>query len=143
LIQSGESYACIYPIQDFEAHIPYLQEKKINLKYIFETQDHNDFHPSISTFNKTFDSKAIFGPVEDPKDCQISTEDGQTFEMEAVVFEIMHTPGISPESCCVILKEKSGEPKYIFTGDTLLIGDVGKPDLGSHNTAKEKEDACL
>lgn len=128
-IRSGNEAVIIDPLRETKPYIERAERDGVKIKYIFETHFHADFvsgHVDLS--NKT-GAKIVFGPNANcGYDC-ISAKDNEEFKVGDLTLQVLHTPGHTMESSCFLLKDEKGQPKALFTGDTLFIGDVGRPDL--------------
>lgn len=132
-IQSENEVALIDPLREVEPYIQMAERNGAKIKYIFETHFHADFVSGHYDLSKKTGAKIIFGPTKmEIGENAISASDGQLFEIGNVKFKIIHTPGHTMESSCFLLMDESGKETAIFTGDTLFIGDVGRPDLAQH-----------
>jgi hydroxyacylglutathione hydrolase len=128
-IVSKEEAAIIDPLREIEPYLKRLENDNVKLKYIFETHFHADFvsgHVDLS--NKT-GAPIIYGPNASCEfDC-VSALDNQIFELGNVKIKVLHTPGHTMESSCFLLLDENGKESALFSGDTLFLGDVGRPDL--------------
>jgi hydroxyacylglutathione hydrolase len=139
-IESNQEVIIIDPLREIE---PYLEKLKINnhrLKYIFETHFHADFVSGHVSLAKATDAKIIYGPGATTEYEIINAKDGQVFEVGDMTIETIHTPGHTLESTCYLLKDVNGKQKALFSGDTLFIGDVGRPDLAQKDMKLSSED---
>jgi hydroxyacylglutathione hydrolase len=139
-IQSGNEAVVIDPLREVE---PYLQKAKRNgatIKYVFETHFHADFVSGHIDLSKASGAPIVYGPSANPSFEAIIAEDGQDFKVGDVTFVVLHTPGHTMESSCYLLKEENGKPIALFSGDTLFIGDVGRPDLAQKAANKTQEE---
>jgi glyoxylase-like metal-dependent hydrolase (beta-lactamase superfamily II)/rhodanese-related sulfurtransferase len=128
-IESNGEAAIIDPLRETQPYIDLATERGAKIKYIFETHFHADFVSGhIDLSNKT-GAPIVYGPTAETSFEIIKATDGQKFKLGELVIEILHTPGHTPESSCYLLYDASGKPHSIYTGDTLFIGDVGRPDL--------------
>jgi len=128
-IQSGNEAAIIDPLREIK---PYLEKAKRNnatIKYIFETHFHADFVSGHLDLAKATGAPIIYGPNANPSFEALIAKDGQEFKLGEVTIRVLHTPGHTMESSCYLLMDEQGKETAIFTGDTLFIGDVGRPDL--------------
>ncbi len=128
-IQSGNEAAIIDPLREIK---PYLEKAKRNeatIKYIFETHFHADFVSGHLDLAKATGAPIIYGPNANPSFEALIAKDGQEFKLGEVTIRVLHTPGHTMESSCYLLIDENGKETAIFTGDTLFIGDVGRPDL--------------
>ncbi len=138
-ITSNGEAAIIDPLRDTQPYIHRLERDGVTLKYIFETHFHADFVSGhIDLAGKT-NAPIIYGPdAACGFDC-ISASDGQVFELGHVKIKVLHTPGHTMESTCFLLIDDTGKENALFSGDTLFIGDVGRPDLAQKATAMTQE----
>ena len=127
-IESNNEAIIIDPIRDFNPYLKLIKERKSTLKYVFETHFHADFVSGHIELSRLTNAKIVFGPNANPSyDCIIA-KDKEEFSLGRLVFRVLHTPGHTMESVCYLLLSKN-DPKAVFTGDTLFIGEVGRPDL--------------
>ena len=139
-IQSGNEVAIIDPLREID---PYMQKaKKANAKirFIFETHFHADFVSGHLTLAKKTGAKIIFGPNANTKFDAIIAKDGQEFKIGEITIKALHTPGHTMESTTYLLIDSSKKDIAIFSGDTLFIGDVGRPDLAQKANNISQED---
>jgi hydroxyacylglutathione hydrolase len=137
-IVDGNEAAVIDPLRDIDAYINLAREHNATIKYIFETHFHADFVSGHLELAKATGAPIIYGPNAQPKFNFLAASDGQEFKLGNVTIKALHTPGHTLESTCYLLSDENGAPQYIFTGDTLFVGDVGRPDLFSGNLTKEE-----
>ncbi len=138
IVSEGEA-AIIDPLREVEPYLERLQADNAKLKYIFETHFHADFVSGHLDLSKKTGAPIIYGPnAKCDFDC-ISASDGQIFELGKVKIKVLHTPGHTMESACFLLIDEHGKDHAVFTGDTLFIGDVGRPDLAQKATGLTKE----
>ena len=132
-IESNGEAAIIDPLREVQPYISMAEERGAKIKYIFETHFHADFVSGHVDLSKKTGAPIIYGPttMKTGFDIIVGT-DGQVFELGQVKIKLIHTPGHTMESSCYLLIDESGKEHAIFTGDTLLIGDVGRPDLAQH-----------
>jgi len=129
-IESNGEVAIIDPLREVEPYIKMAEEQNASIKYVFETHFHADFVSGHVDLAKKTGAKIVFGPTQMPMGFDaIVAEDNQEFEIGAVKIRVIHTPGHTMESSCFLLIDEDGKETAIFTGDTLFIGDVGRPDL--------------
>src|SRR5271154_410064 len=127
-IESNGEAAIIDPIRETEPYMELAKERGTKIKYIFETHFHADFISGhIDLANKT-GAQIIFGPEAETKYKVYNAKDGEEFKIGNVTIRAIHTPGHTPESTCYLLIDEKGKEDCIFTGDTLFVGDVGRPD---------------
>ena len=128
-IESKGEVAIIDPLREVK---PYINRAKLDdakIKYIFETHFHADFVSGHVTLAKETGAPIIYGPNANPNFEAIIAEDNQEFKLGEVTIKVLHTPGHTMESTTYLLKDKNGKDHAIFSGDTLFLGDVGRPDL--------------
>src|SRR6476661_196123 len=129
-IESNGEAAIIDPLRDIEAYLQLASERHTTIKYIFETHFHADFVSGHIDLAKATGATIIYGPqTETPLPVHIA-RDGEAFKVGELTMSVLHTPGHTLESSCYLLQDGSGREHCIFTGDTLFVGDVGRPDLG-------------
>ncbi len=139
-IESNGEVAIIDPLREV---VPYLDRAKADgatIKYIFETHFHADFVSGHVTLSKETNAPIIFGPNANPTFDAIIAEDGQEFKVGAITIKALHTPGHTMESTTYLLKDADGKDHAIFSGDTLFLGDVGRPDLAQKADDMTQED---
>jgi glyoxylase-like metal-dependent hydrolase (beta-lactamase superfamily II)/rhodanese-related sulfurtransferase len=128
-VESNGEVAIIDPIRDYQIYIDKAKNAGHTIKYIFETHFHADFVSGHVDLSKQTGAPIIYGPTAKTGfDATIAT-DGQVFNLGEVTITALHTPGHTPESTCFLLKNADGTDHCVFTGDTLFVGDVGRPDL--------------
>ena len=128
-IVSENEAAIIDPLRETKPYMERLQKDGVKLKYIFETHFHADFVSGHVDLSKKTDAKIVYGPTADPGFEAIIAEDGQIFEIGKIKIKVLHTPGHTMESSTYLLIDENGKETAIFSGDTLFLGDVGRPDL--------------
>jgi len=128
-IESEGEAAVIDPLRDIEEYLLLAKERNATIKYIFETHFHADFVSGHIDLSKATSAPIVYGPQTETKFKAIIAEDGQTFSIGKLQLTVLHTPGHTIESTCYLLKDESGKDYAVFTGDTLFVGDVGRPDL--------------
>ena len=132
-IESEGEVAIIDPLRDTEEYIKLAKENNAGIKYIFETHFHADFVSGhIDLRNKT-GAPIIFGPGAITNYDVHNAKDNEIFKLGKITIQLLHTPGHTLESSCYLLRDENEKPHAIFTGDTLFVGDVGRPDLSSGN----------
>jgi glyoxylase-like metal-dependent hydrolase (beta-lactamase superfamily II)/rhodanese-related sulfurtransferase len=114
------------------------KERNAGIKYIFETHFHADFVSGHLDLSKQTGAPIIFGPGAKTNFKIYNSKDGEIFKLGKISFEVLHTPGHTIESTCYLLRDENGKPHAIFSGDTLFVGDVGRPDLSSGNMSSEE-----
>jgi hydroxyacylglutathione hydrolase len=142
-IESNGEAAIIDPLRDTEAYLIHAAERSASIKYIFETHFHADFVSGHIDLSKQTGAPIIYGPETETKFPVHIAKDKEVFQLGAVSIEVLHTPGHTLESACYLLKDENGKDHALFTGDTLFVGDVGRPDLSSGNLSKEELAAIM
>lgn len=137
-IESNGEAAVIDPIRDTDAYLQLAREHNASIKYIFETHFHADFVSGHLELSKQTGATIIYGPNTKTNFKFHLAKDGETFKVGDISLQAIHTPGHTLESTCYLLKDENAKPYCIFTGDTLFVGDVGRPDLSSGNLSKEE-----
>ena len=139
-VESNGEAAVIDPLREVSEYLNLAESSKSKIKYIFETHFHADFISGHLTLSKKTNSPIIFGPKANPSfDCIIA-EDNQVFKIGDISITVLHTPGHTLESTCYLLNDENDVPHCLFTGDTLFIGDVGRPDLAQKSLNFSKEE---
>lgn len=128
-IESNGEAAIIDPIRETEPYLTKLKSTGTQLKYVFETHFHADFVSGHIDLAKKTGAKIVFGPLAETSYKVQNAKDGEIFSVGKIKIKVLHTPGHTPESSCYLLLDENGKEYCIFTGDTLFIGDVGRPDL--------------
>jgi len=128
-IESEGEAAIIDPLRETEPYIELAAKRGAKIKYVFETHFHADFVSGHIDLSKKVNAPIVYGPNADTKYEVINARDGQEFKLGKIRFKVLHTPGHTPESSCFLLFDEKGKEHAVFTGDTLFVGDVGRPDL--------------
>ena len=128
-IESNGESAVIDPLRDIDAYLDLANERKSRIKYIFETHFHADFVSGHLDLGKATGAPIVYGPGTSTEFPVHVAKDGETFKIGDLTIEVLHTPGHTLESTCYLLKDATGKDYCVFTGDTLFVGDVGRPDL--------------
>ena len=110
------------------------------IKYVFETHFHADFVSGHLDLGNKTGATIVYGPTAKPDFAAHIANDGEEFKVGKVTFKVLHTPGHTMESACYLLKDESGKDTALFSGDTLFIGDVGRPDLAQKAAHMTKEE---
>ena len=132
LLANGEA-AIVDPLRDTQTYLDRLERDGATLKYIFETHFHADFVSGHIDLAKKTGATIVYGPTTmDTAFEKKVAQDGEVFSLGASSIQLLHTPGHTMESSCYLLKDEQGKEQGIITGDTLFIGDVGRPDLAQH-----------
>jgi glyoxylase-like metal-dependent hydrolase (beta-lactamase superfamily II)/rhodanese-related sulfurtransferase len=137
-IQSEGEAAVIDPLRDIESYLQLAGQEKATIRYIFETHFHADFVSGHLDLQAATGAPIVYGPNTETNFPIHLAKDGEKFQLGKVSIEVLHTPGHTVESTCYLLRDEDGKPHAVFTGDTLFVGDVGRPDLSSGNLTKEE-----
>jgi hydroxyacylglutathione hydrolase len=136
-IESEGEVAIIDPLRDIDAYIELANQRNAKIKYIFETHFHADFVSGHIDLSNQTGAPIIFGPGAKTQYKIQSAVDGEEIKLGKIHFKVLHTPGHTLESSCYLLFDENNKAHAIFTGDTLFVGDVGRPDLSSGNMSSE------
>lgn len=137
IASEGEA-AVIDPLRDIDVYLELAEQQQASIKYIFETHLHADFVSGHLDLAARTGATIVYGP-EAATAFEVHTAgDGEEFNIGKLTIEAIHTPGHTIESTCYLLKDESRQPYCLFTGDTLFVGDVGRPDLFSGDLPKEQ-----
>ena len=128
-IESNGEAAVIDPLREVQPYIEKAQKDNAIIKYVFETHFHADFVSGHLDLSQKTGAPIVFGPTAKPGFDAITSHDGQEFKLGKVTIKVLHTPGHTMESACYLLIDENGKDTALFSGDTLFIGDVGRPDL--------------
>lgn len=139
-IESNGEAAVIDPLRDIEAYLELARERKATIRYIFETHFHADFVSGHLDLAAATGATIVYGPPPATKYPVHIAKDGEVFTIGHITIEVLHTPGHTLESCCFLLKNEQGENYAVFTGDTLFVGDVGRPDLAQKENEFSMDD---
>ena len=139
-IESQGEVAIIDPLRETSPYLAKLEEDGGQLKYIFETHFHADFVSGHLTLSKQTGAPIVYGPKAQPDFDFLQATDGQVFPLGEVTLIALHTPGHTLESTTYLLRDKDGKDQAIFSGDTLFLGDVGRPDLAQKGNEITQED---
>jgi glyoxylase-like metal-dependent hydrolase (beta-lactamase superfamily II)/rhodanese-related sulfurtransferase len=137
-IDSDGEAAIIDPLRDIDIYLKLAAERKTKIKYIFETHFHADFVSGHLDLAKATGAPIIYGPRTETNFPIHLATDGERFQLGDSTIEVLHTPGHTVESSCYLVRTADGRPQALFTGDTLFVGDVGRPDLSSGNLGREE-----
>ncbi len=128
-IESDGEAAVIDPLRDIDDYLLLATERKTKIKYILETHFHADFVSGHIDLAAATGATIVFGPDTVTNIPVHIAKDGEQFSLGKLTIEVLHTPGHTLESSCYLLKDENKKDYAIFTGDTLFVGDVGRPDL--------------
>ncbi|MBX7240213.1 MAG: MBL fold metallo-hydrolase [Bacteroidia bacterium] len=144
---SSEGEALIIdPLREIAPYLTMAEKEGVRIKYILETHFHADFVSGHIDLAKATGAKIIYGPTAKPQFEAYIAKDGEEFKLGSLTIRVIHTPGHTMESTCYLLLDEMGKPHSIYTGDTLFIGDVGRPDLAqkvSADLTQEKQAGFL
>ena len=138
-IESNGEVAIVDPLREVQDYIDRADKNNAKIKYIFETHFHADFVSGHVTLAEKTGAKIVYGPSAKTNFDAIIAEDNQTFKVGNITITVLHTPGHTMESSCFLLKDENGKDYALFSGDTLFLGDVGRPDLAQKGDITEKD----
>ena len=138
-ITSNNEAVIIDPLREIDPYIQRAKKDKVNIKYIFETHFHADFVSGHVDLAKATGATIVYGPGAQTAFQSHIAKDGEVFEVGDITFKVLHTPGHTMESTCFLLIDEKGKDNAVFTGDTLFIGDVGRPDLAQKAASMTQE----
>ena len=139
-IESNGEVAIIDPLREVQPYIEKANRDNAKIKYIFETHFHADFVSGHVTLSEKTGASIIFGPTANPSFLAHVATDGEVFQLGEITITVLHTPGHTMESSCYLLKDKDGKDYALFSGDTIFLGDVGRPDLAQKAAHMTKEE---
>lgn len=137
-IESDGVAAIVDPLRDVDGYVQLARERNAEIKFIFETHFHADFVSGHLDLQKATGAPIVYGPNTETNFPIHLAKDGERFQLGKASIEVLHTPGHTIESTCYLLRDEAGKPQALFTGDTLFVGEVGRPDLSSGDLAKEE-----
>ena len=139
-IKCCDEAAIVDPLREVQQYIDMAERDGVKIKYIFETHFHADFVSGHLTLAEKTGAQIVYGPTAETSFDSIIAEDGQRFKIGKIEIEALHTPGHTMESTIYLVHGKQGEHHAIFSGDTVFLGDVGRPDLAQKATNMTQED---
>src|SRR5688572_19958327 len=139
-IESNGEAAIIDPLRDIDEYLELASERNAKIKFIFETHFHADFVSGHIDLGKATGAPIVYGPGTETNFPVHIAHDGEKFKIGELTIEVLHTPGHTLESSCYLLKDANGKDYCVFTGDTLFVGDVGRPDLAQKGEKLTMED---
>ena len=142
-IESNNEVAIIDPLREVDVYISKAKTSNSKIKYIFETHIHADFISGHLNLAKKSGAEIVYGPKTETSFENIVAKDYQEFKVGDVTIVAIHTPGHTIESTTYLLKDSSGKDHSIFTGDTLFLGDVGRPDLSQNSIMSNRDLASM
>jgi hydroxyacylglutathione hydrolase len=128
-IESEGQAAIIDPLRETEPYVALAEARGAKIKYVFETHFHADFVSGHIDLSRRVGAPIIYGPDATTEYDVYNAHDGEVFQLGKVTIKVLHTPGHTPESACFLLLDERGREHALFSGDTLFVGDVGRPDL--------------
>ncbi len=128
-ITSNGEAAIIDPLREVQPYLDRAKKDGVKIKYVFETHFHADFVSGHLDLSKSTGALIVYGPNANPEFKAIIAEDEEVFKLGNVTIKVLHTPGHTMESTCFLLRDEIGKDYALFSGDTLFLGDVGRPDL--------------
>lgn len=137
-IESDGEAAIIDPLRDTDAYVEKAAARGVKIKYILETHFHADFVSGHLDLAKKTGAEIVYGPGATTLYSIHEAKDGEVLKLGKISLEVLHTPGHTPESSCYLLKNEEGRDYCLFSGDTLFVGDVGRPDLLDGKMTKEE-----
>tara|TARA_B110000008_G_scaffold160831_1_gene161490 strand:+ start:7359 stop:8756 length:1398 start_codon:yes stop_codon:yes gene_type:complete len=138
-IESNGEAAVIDPLREVGAYITMAADRGAKIKYIFETHFHADFVSGHLTLAQQTGADIVFGPTAKTDFECLVANDSQKFKVGDITIKLLHTPGHTMESSSYLLIDERGVDKALFSGDTLFLGDVGRPDLAQKSDLTEKD----
>ena len=139
-IESNGEAAIIDPLRETSPYIERATARGAKIKYVLETHFHADFESGHLDLSKKTGAPIVYGPNANPSFEAHIAKDGEELKLGNVTIKVLHTPGHTMESTCYLLIDENGKPHSIYTGDTLFIGDVGRPDLAQKMGSLTQED---
>lgn len=139
-IESNGEAVIIDPLREVEPYINRAEKDGAKIKYVFETHFHADFVSGHVDLAAKTGAKIVYGPTAKPSFDALIATDGQVLKVGNISFTVLHTPGHTMESTCYLLSDEDGKQVGLFTGDTLFIGDVGRPDLAQKVSSELTEE---
>ncbi|MDO4707772.1 MAG: MBL fold metallo-hydrolase [Porphyromonadaceae bacterium] len=139
ITSKGEA-AIIDPLRETKPYLERLERDGVRLKYIFETHFHADFVSGHLDLSRATGAPIVYGPTAKPGFDAMIAEDGEDFYLGDIVIRVLHTPGHTMESSCYLLIDGQGKEQALFSGDTLFLGDVGRPDLAQKAAGLTQEE---
>ena len=139
-IESNGEVAIVDPLRDIDVYIKMANDNNATIKYIFETHFHADFVSGHLDLARKTGATIVYGPNADASFDFHKAYDGEVFKIGDISLELLHTPGHTMESSCFLLFDEQGKKHSVFTGDTLFVGDVGRPDLAVKSGDITQED---
>ena len=142
-IESNNEVAIIDPLREVDIYLSKAKTSNSKIKYIFETHIHADFISGHLNLAKKSGAVIVYGPKAETSFENIVAKDYQEFKIGDITIVAIHTPGHTIESTTYLLKDSCGKDHAIFTGDTLFLGDVGRPDLSQNSSMSNRDLASM
>lgn len=139
-IESKGEVAIIDPLREVQPYIDKANKNNAKIKYIFETHFHADFVSGHVSLAKETGATIVYGPSAETNFDTHIAKNNEVFKLGDITIELLHTPGHTMESSCYLLKDENGKNNSLFTGDTLFLGDVGRPDLAQKSASMTQEE---
>ena len=139
-IESNGEAAIIDPLREVQQYVDMAESRGAKIKYILETHFHADFVSGHVTLSQITGAPIVYGPNAETSFDSIIAEDGQELKLGEVTIKVLHTPGHTMESTSYLLIDEQGKEHSLFSGDTLFLGDVGRPDLAQKADSMTQED---
>lgn len=137
-IESNGEAAIIDPLRETTPYIELAERRGTKIKYVFETHFHADFVSGHIDLSRKVNAPIVYGPGAKTEYKVYNAKDGEIFTIGKIKIKVLHTPGHTPESACYLLLDENEKPHAVFTGDTVFVGDVGRPDLLDGVMTKEE-----
>lgn len=138
-IVSGKEAVVIDPLREVQPYIDRAEKDGVQIRYVFETHFHADFVSGHLDLANATGAVIVYGPMAKTGFAAHVAADGEEFRVGNITFKVLHTPGHTMESTCYLLKDEQGREVAVFTGDTLFIGDVGRPDLAQKSDVTQDD----
>ena len=139
-IESNGEVAIIDPLREIKPYLDRAEKDQAKIKYVFETHFHADFVSGHLDLSQQTCAPIVYGPNAQPAFKAIIANDGEVFQLGNVTIKVLHTPGHTLESTCYLLRDENGKDVALFSGDTLFLGDVGRPDLAQKAASMTQEE---
>lgn len=139
-ITSNGEAAIIDPLREVQPYIDRAEKDGVKIKYVFETHFHADFVSGHIDLASKTGASIVFGPTATPEFKAVIAKDREEFKIGNISIQVLHTPGHTLESSCFLLKDEQRKDVALFSGDTLFLGDVGRPDLAQKAASMTQEE---
>lgn len=138
-VESNGEAIVIDPLRETEPYLNLAAKRNAKIKYVFETHFHADFVSGHVDLARKSGARIVYGPTAEPGYEALIAGDGEIFSIGEIKIKVLHTPGHTPESSSFLLIDKDGKDYCVFTGDTLFVGDVGRPDLAVKSNLTQED----